>query len=78
MRMSCLLQMFGSSGHMSRPPGGTLESYVQCFPVDHRENGHIKSIVNLDYAERADRDPHHFLFKVRPRLLLHSSFILIM
>lgn len=65
-----LLQMFGSSGYLNRPTGGTLESYVQCFPVHHKENHHIKTIANLDYADRADRDPHHFLFRVHSPLSL--------
>lgn len=70
----CLLQMFGSSGYLQKPPGSTLDSYVDCFEDNHQENKHIKTIANLDFVECAGRDPHHFLYMVHP---LPPSFSLL-
>ena len=56
-------QMFGSSGLLERPERGPLESYYKCFPRDHQENCHVKTIANLAHTDRAGPDPHHFLYK---------------
>lgn len=61
--LSALLQMFGSSGFLQKPSGNTLESYFKCFPRDHPENLHIKTIANVKYTVGPGPDPHQFRFK---------------
>lgn len=59
------MQMFGSSGHLSRPEGSTLAAYTACFPQHHMENHHIKTIANTAFVDGVTGDPHHFRYKVR-------------
>ena len=40
-------RQFGSSGHIRRPPGGVRRSYTACYPADHLNNRHVKTIANL-------------------------------
>ena len=48
--------MFGASGRQERPPGGgALRWYSQCTP---KPNPHIKTIVNTNHVEPAQRWPH--------------------
>lgn len=58
-------QMYGSSGHLARPGNSTLAAYTACYPTNHLENHHIKTIANLAFVEHAGGDPHHFTYKVR-------------
>lgn len=51
--------LFGSSGHMERPEGGVLRSYVRCLPLRHSQHALIKSIVRLPCTEAA-WSPHAF------------------
>ena len=57
-------QMYGSSGYLERPGNSTLAAYTACYPRDHIENHHIKTIANLAYVESVGGDPHHFTYKV--------------
>ena len=50
-------KMFGSSGHVFRPNGGTLANYHHCNP-----NCHVKSIVNPKRTLRSTGDPHSFVY----------------
>ena len=54
--------MFGSSGHVARPQGSTLQNYWKCIPKDHPENHHVKSFVNTQYGLKVGPDPHHFIY----------------
>lgn len=49
--------VFGTSGHVTRPPGGLLQNYYKCHP--HRN---VKSIVNTKYVIDIGADPHHFTY----------------
>jgi preprotein translocase subunit SecG len=49
--------MFGSSGHVKKPPGGVLGNYWQCFQYEH-----IKSIVNTKFTLSHHGNPHSFLY----------------
>lgn len=51
-------------GHVRRPVGSTLESYRLCFPREHDENRHVKTIANMEFVDRVGPDPHHFLYQV--------------
>eukprot|EP00884_Botryococcus_braunii_P006926 jgi/Botrbrau1/16234/Bobra.0066s0020.1 len=55
-------QMFGSSGLQTRPHKGALQSYIKCLPEQHKENLHIKSIVNTRLTLGPRGDPHHFRY----------------
>lgn len=44
-------RMFGSSGHVARPPNGTLQSYTACSTPDNVQNTHVKSFVNTRKAK---------------------------
>lgn len=52
----------GPSGHVTRPSGGTLSSFLLCTPWDFVENSEIKSIVNTRYALYPTTDPHSFVY----------------
>lgn len=49
--------MFGSSGHIERPPGLVIESYVH---TTHIPDKHVKSVVRPRRIASAGRDPHVF------------------
>ena len=49
---------FGSSGHLTRPPGGTLASFTKCLKDDHDVNSHVKLIVNTGYILALEHNPH--------------------
>lgn len=51
-------KLFGSSGHVSRPPGGILENYHMCG-----DNFHIKTIANPKFTVRSGGNPHEFRYK---------------
>lgn len=40
-------RMFGSSGHVARPPGYVLENYRRCSPDAISANRHVKSVVRV-------------------------------
>ena len=50
--------LFGSSGHIHKPHGGTIANYWKCVPSEHPESLHIKTL----YVDRVSSDPHHFLY----------------
>jgi hypothetical protein len=49
---------FGSSGHMTKPSGGTLASFTKCLRDDHVVNRHVKLIVNTGYILALEHNPH--------------------
>lgn len=57
-------RLVGSSGHQRPPPGGVLESFVQCTPEEYHENYQVKTIVNTRWVDLPTTDPHHFAFKL--------------
>ena len=54
--------LFGSSGHIYRPKGGTLANYWKCVPLAHPENLHIKTIANMKYVSHVSGTPHFFFY----------------
>ena len=56
------VQMYGSSGWTEKPRGSTLASFTSCFPQDHPQNLHVKTIANTRHTLSAGADPHHFLY----------------
>lgn len=54
--------LFGSSGHVRRPEGGTLANYWKCVPQSHPENLHVKTIANMRYVAHASGTPHFFFY----------------
>ena len=71
------MQIFGASGHASRPQGSTLAAYTACYPEQDAENAHVKSIVNMDHVWHPGQDPHHFKYYVSSAACLPSSFFAI-
>lgn len=55
-------QMFGSSGHASRPQCLQVEAYQKRNQVKAEVNKHVKVIVRPETVERS-RDPHSVVFK---------------
>lgn len=53
---------FGSSGHLKRPSGSQLSSFVHRFPLEYRKNMHFKSIVQPSRV-MGPCDPHKFIFR---------------
>jgi len=56
-------RIFGSNNHISKPLGNVLPNYTSCTKVDYEENNHIKSFVQMKYAERTSGNPHCFAYK---------------
>lgn len=54
--------LFGSSGHIHRPKGGTLANYWKCVPLSHPENLHVKTIANMDFVAHTSGTPHFFFY----------------
>ena len=48
--------MFGTSGHVTRPAGGTLAAYTRCTRDGDPENSHVKSVVAPARTRRAGPD----------------------
>ena len=61
--------VFGSSGHLKRPPGGVLKNYWRCLAADTPHDRHVKVLANTRYALGASRDPHTFRCAVSHSLL---------
>ena len=55
--------MFGSSGWKDKPLGSTLSAFTACFPRDHAENLHVKTIANTRHTLHSGEDPHHFIYE---------------
>jgi hypothetical protein len=55
--------VFGSSGHIEKPPGLVIENYTKCGVRNWYENTHCKSIVQPHLTLRAGSNPHHFIYK---------------
>ncbi|KAK9811751.1 hypothetical protein WJX72_009499 [[Myrmecia] bisecta] len=55
-------RMFGSSGLVTRPAGGTLGNFWACAPAGDAQNTHVKTIANTKYTLRSGPDPHHFVY----------------
>ena len=53
---------YGSSGHLSRPSQGQIDSYTLRFPFEYPKNMHIKSIIQPQKTA-SPCDPHHFIYK---------------
>ncbi|KAK9834848.1 hypothetical protein WJX81_003498 [Elliptochloris bilobata] len=56
-------QVVGSSGHVTKPAGGTLAAYTRCLPASRTANRHVKAIANMQYVRHAGVDPHSFVYK---------------
>jgi hypothetical protein len=48
--------IYGSSGYTQRPGG--ISYYSKCTPTTFKQNEHIKTIVNTQYVDTADWNPH--------------------
>ncbi|KAK9824237.1 hypothetical protein WJX72_008861 [[Myrmecia] bisecta] len=66
-------QIFGSSGHLTRPPGSVLANYWQCFPEDGGQNRHVKVIANTGNTVRVGRDPHTFEY-IDGKIAVNEAF----
>ena len=54
--------MFGSSNLTEKPQGSTLAAYTACFPKDHPQNLHVKTIANLQHTLAAGAGEHaHYI-----------------
>jgi hypothetical protein len=62
-------KIFGSSGHIKKPPGAILGNYWQCFRV-----GHLKSTANTDFVVSHAGNPHAF-FHMKTHHAVDSDFI---
>lgn len=40
-----------------------MASYFKCFPPDHQENLHVKTIANVEHTWHTLGDPHHFKYR---------------
>ena len=54
--------MFGSSGHIEKPPGSQIKNFILAAPPDFQPNNFIKSIVQPQYAVYPGK-VHHFFYK---------------
>jgi hypothetical protein len=50
--------LFGSSGHIEKPPGGVIANYYRC-----RKNLHVKQIGNTQYVVSSSGNPHYLKYK---------------
>jgi hypothetical protein len=53
---------FGTSGHVTQPPGLTIENYVRRCELDKPRNRIIKSIVQPPQVADLGNDPHFFRY----------------
>jgi Glycosyltransferase family 92 len=53
---------FGTSGHLTQPPGLTIENYVRRCELDKPRNRIIKSIVQPSQVIDLGNDPHFFRY----------------
>ena len=72
--VDCACQLFGSSGHLTRPQNSTLRAYTACLPAGADENRHVKTIANTRYVQRPI-DPHHFSYTARPPLWQQCTYL---
>lgn len=56
------VRMFGTSGHLTRPGGKTVNNYKACFPLQHEDNKHIKVFVHPADVARSGPTPHNFFY----------------
>jgi hypothetical protein len=55
-------EMYGSSGHLTRPEAGVRKSYTQCLPnLPHLDNKHINTIFNTAHFSGRMTNPHTVL-----------------
>lgn len=66
-------RLFGSSGHITRPEGSTLESYTRCNPEWSPVNVHVKTFVNTEFVVSSGGDPHHFIY-VKDKYAVNEAF----
>lgn len=66
---------FGSAGHVTRPKGGVLVNYVQCFPLDHKEHKVVKVIANTKYLKTIGDDPHHVFYLSKDKTTVNENFV---
>jgi len=57
-------RLFGHSGHIERPPGGTLASYSACWPHSMAMHLHVKSFVQPRHVLRMGTS-HSFQYRNR-------------
>jgi hypothetical protein len=55
-------QMFGPSGHKTKPSGLQIEAYKKRNKIDAEVNRHVKMVVRPERVEKG-RDPHSMFFK---------------
>ncbi|MEJ0016326.1 MAG: glycosyltransferase family 2 protein [Acetobacteraceae bacterium] len=53
-------QIFGPSGHTTRPPGLVIENFTLRFPADAEANRHVKSLVRTKDLIGIGSTPHIF------------------
>jgi Glycosyltransferase family 92 len=53
---------FGTSGHVTRPPGLAIENFVRRCEIDKPRNRIIKSIVQPAQVADLGSDPHYFRY----------------
>jgi len=62
-------RMFGSNGHVSRPKGGVLPNYGECY-----DNYHIKSIVNTKHTQRSHHSNGHQFIYLNNKTAVDTNF----
>jgi hypothetical protein len=53
---------FGTSGHITRPPGLAIESFVRRCELQKPRNRIVKSVVQPSQIADLGRDPHYFRY----------------
>jgi hypothetical protein len=63
---------FGTSGHLTRPPGLAIESFVRRCEIDKPRNRIIKSIVQPAQVADLGSDPHYFRYLEKRRAVTEN------
>jgi hypothetical protein len=64
---------FGTSGHVSRPRGLTIENYVRRCELQKPRNRIIKSIVRPELVADLGSDPHYFRYVDKRRAVTEGK-----
>lgn len=54
--------LFGTSGHVRRPPGLVTENYFKCAHPDYIHNRHVKILLDPNRTLCPGPTPHEFIF----------------